>query len=101
MWLLGFELQTFGRAVGCSYPLSHLTSPQRHFLTKNPGPREKKLVKNQDLASKTLEITRGYRELTFTYTSQDVFYGKRREVRREEILRKRERKSLGVKYYIC
>jgi hypothetical protein len=23
MWLLGFELQTFGRAVGCSYPLSH------------------------------------------------------------------------------
>jgi ornithine decarboxylase len=28
MWLLGFELQTFGRAVGCSYPLSHLTSPQ-------------------------------------------------------------------------
>jgi hypothetical protein len=28
MWLLGFELWTFGRAVGCSYPLSHLTSPQ-------------------------------------------------------------------------
>ena len=27
MWLLGFELRTFGRAVGCSYPLSHLTSP--------------------------------------------------------------------------
>jgi hypothetical protein len=27
MWLLGFELQTFGRAVGCSYPLSNLTSP--------------------------------------------------------------------------
>jgi hypothetical protein len=27
MWLLGFELLTFGRAVGCSYPLSHLTSP--------------------------------------------------------------------------
>ncbi|EDL32810.1 mCG148124 [Mus musculus] len=26
MWLLGFELRTFGRAVGCSYPLSHLTS---------------------------------------------------------------------------
>jgi hypothetical protein len=25
MWLLGFELRTFGRAVGCSYPLSHLT----------------------------------------------------------------------------
>jgi hypothetical protein len=29
MWLLGFELWTFGRAAGCSYPLSHLTSPQR------------------------------------------------------------------------
>jgi hypothetical protein len=28
MWLLGFELWTFGRAVGCSYPLSHLTSPR-------------------------------------------------------------------------
>jgi hypothetical protein len=27
MWLLGFELWTFGRTVGCSYPLSHLTSP--------------------------------------------------------------------------
>jgi hypothetical protein len=31
MWLLGFELWTFGRAVGCSYPLSHLTSPQLLF----------------------------------------------------------------------
>ena len=27
MWLLGFELRTFRRAVRCSYPLSHLTSP--------------------------------------------------------------------------
>jgi hypothetical protein len=26
MWLLGFELRTFGRAVKCSYPLSHLAS---------------------------------------------------------------------------
>jgi hypothetical protein len=32
MWLLGFELQTFGRAVGCSYPLSHLTSPPASTL---------------------------------------------------------------------
>jgi hypothetical protein len=32
MWLLGFELWTFGRAVGCSYPLSHLTSPINLFL---------------------------------------------------------------------
>jgi hypothetical protein len=33
MWLLGFELRTFGRAVGCSYPLSHLTSPIHVFLS--------------------------------------------------------------------
>jgi hypothetical protein len=33
MWLLGFELLTFGRAVGCSYPLSHLTSPTEGFLS--------------------------------------------------------------------
>jgi hypothetical protein len=33
MWLLGFELLTFGRAVGCSYPLSHLTSPPLSHLT--------------------------------------------------------------------
>jgi hypothetical protein len=32
MWLLGFELQTSGRAVGCSNPLSHLTSPITKFL---------------------------------------------------------------------
>jgi hypothetical protein len=31
MWLLGFELWTFGRGVGCSYPLSHLTSPGFFF----------------------------------------------------------------------
>jgi hypothetical protein len=35
MWLLGFELWTFGRAVGCSYPLSHLTSPWSHFFRQN------------------------------------------------------------------
>jgi hypothetical protein len=35
MWLLGFELWTFGRAVGCSYPLSHLTSPNSWFLTSD------------------------------------------------------------------
>jgi hypothetical protein len=32
MWLLGFELRTFGRTVGCSYPLSHLTSPFFFFF---------------------------------------------------------------------
>jgi hypothetical protein len=31
MWLLGFELWIFGRAVGCSYLLSHLTSPHNCF----------------------------------------------------------------------
>jgi hypothetical protein len=35
MWLLGFELWTFGRAVGCSYPLSHLTSPRPFFISPN------------------------------------------------------------------
>jgi len=33
MWLLGFELRTFGRAVECSYPLSHLTSPLLFLYT--------------------------------------------------------------------
>jgi hypothetical protein len=33
MWLLGLELRTFGRAVGYSYPLSHLTSPICYFLS--------------------------------------------------------------------
>jgi hypothetical protein len=41
MWLLGFELWSFGRAVGCSYPLSHLTSPcstlDRTFNIKQKG----------------------------------------------------------------
>jgi hypothetical protein len=40
MWLLGFELLTFGRAVGCSYPLSHLTSPSH--LSKSPLSTSKK-----------------------------------------------------------
>ena len=31
MWLLGFELWTVGKAVGCSYPLSHLNSPWAFF----------------------------------------------------------------------
>ena len=35
MWLLGFELWTFGRAVGCSYPLSHLSSPRFAFFKIN------------------------------------------------------------------
>jgi hypothetical protein len=34
MWLLGFELRTFRRAVGCSYPLSHLTSPHAFLIDR-------------------------------------------------------------------
>jgi hypothetical protein len=34
MWLLGSELRTFRRAVGCSYLLSHLTSPDMQSLTQ-------------------------------------------------------------------
>jgi hypothetical protein len=34
MWLLGFELWTFGRAVGCSNPLSHLTSPDLYIFKR-------------------------------------------------------------------
>jgi hypothetical protein len=37
MWLLGFELWTFRRAVGCSYPLSHLTSPSALTLNWKAG----------------------------------------------------------------
>jgi hypothetical protein len=40
MWLLGFELLTFGRAVGCSYPLSHLTSPRSIFYEMLEGGRK-------------------------------------------------------------
>jgi hypothetical protein len=34
MWLLGFELRTFRRAVSeCPYPLSHLASPMCYLET--------------------------------------------------------------------
>jgi hypothetical protein len=45
MWLLGFELRTFGRAVGCSYTLSHLTSPLPGGFTV-PNSVMKKTSKN-------------------------------------------------------
>jgi hypothetical protein len=35
MWLLGFELRTLGKAVGCSYPLSHLSSPRVSTLYRD------------------------------------------------------------------
>jgi hypothetical protein len=38
MWLLGFELRTFGSAVGWSYQLSHLTSPKEQFLNRSTSP---------------------------------------------------------------
>jgi hypothetical protein len=41
MWLLGFELRTFGRAVGCSYLLSHLTSPEFSLIKNINYPNQK------------------------------------------------------------
>jgi hypothetical protein len=37
MWLLGFELRTFGRAVSALNPLSHLTSPWIFFCISGGG----------------------------------------------------------------
>jgi hypothetical protein len=52
MWLLGFELLTFGRAVGCSYPLSHLTSPpESHYFWEQSGQEEKPTVTQVGLES--------------------------------------------------
>ena len=44
MWLLGFELWTFGRAVGCSYPLSHLTSPGIFFIAFLPTEKSRQAI---------------------------------------------------------
>jgi hypothetical protein len=41
MLLLGLELRTFGRAVGCSYLLSHFTSP-KIFLKRQKTKQNKK-----------------------------------------------------------
>jgi hypothetical protein len=51
MWLLGFEFWTFGRAVGCSYPLSHLTSPNPNVL------RKKKTNKTTTITKTAMLIT--------------------------------------------
>jgi hypothetical protein len=60
MWLLGFELLTFGRAVGCSYPLSHLTSPRPCFFKKKTKKKTKMeaevLVHSCNLRSWEVEI---------------------------------------------
>ena len=53
MWLLGFELWTFGRAVGCSYPLSHLTSPD-----------------NVAIAGEQKEIDKNYRAIGEWFVSE-------------------------------
>jgi hypothetical protein len=54
MWLLGFELRTFRRAVGCSYPLSHLTSPPSIFITgvRNSSSRESQTLTLTDTCKK-------------------------------------------------
>jgi hypothetical protein len=48
MWLLGLELWTIGRAVGCSNPLSHLTSPRFFFKSRfSHVKKKKKKVRSQ------------------------------------------------------
>jgi hypothetical protein len=49
MWLLGFELWTFGRAVGCSYPLSHLTSPLKYISILKIKTKTNKRKRAQEL----------------------------------------------------
>jgi hypothetical protein len=66
MWLLGFELWTFGKAVGCSYPLSHLTSPMiavfKTDITNEKFPQIHQLPyrsptsKNSELIHKLAEV---------------------------------------------
>jgi hypothetical protein len=46
MWLLGFELRTFERAVGCSYPLSHLSSPGVFLKNVTVSPRKLKVFRS-------------------------------------------------------
>jgi hypothetical protein len=56
MWLLGFELQTFGRAVGCSYPLSHLTSPTPTFIPRILWVGSQSNLHNESQASQRLTV---------------------------------------------
>jgi hypothetical protein len=62
MWLLGFELRTFGRAFGCSYPLSHLTSPIFWFLNG----WHSNWVEMNFLCSFNLHFSDGWWDLTFS-----------------------------------
>jgi hypothetical protein len=61
MWLLGFELRTFGRAVRCSYPLSHLASPRNPVLKnqKNKKRKEKKRKEKKKNAVADWEAVEG------------------------------------------
>jgi hypothetical protein len=66
MWLLGFELRTFGRAVGCSYPLSHLTSPPLYIL--------KRLLKNKEFeVGMMAQWSRALAALTREFYSQHIY----------------------------
>ena len=63
MWLLGFELRTFGRAVGCSNPLSHLTSPQKTGMNKlylsverKNEPSVKTIIRNGGVYERSFEM---------------------------------------------
>jgi hypothetical protein len=73
MWLLGFELWTFGRAVGCSYPLSHLASPHKLLFR---GWRDGSEVKSTDCPSRAPRLSsqhlHGSSQLSVTTVSGDL-----------------------------
>jgi hypothetical protein len=52
----GCELRTFGRAVGCSYPLSHLTSPPLSLL-RYPSLGGCKVIPWEDAPGRASELT--------------------------------------------
>jgi hypothetical protein len=39
MWLLGFELRTFGKSSRCYYLMSHLTSPLGYYFLRPCFPK--------------------------------------------------------------
>jgi hypothetical protein len=59
MWLLGFELRTFGRAVGCSYLLSHLSSPQEKVLNVTQDLVAQELCRDDEVSRKVTVYDHG------------------------------------------
>jgi hypothetical protein len=66
MWLLGFELWTFGRAVGYSNPLSHLTSPK--IFKKLTFGVEKRDQQLRGLAVFTLDMSSSYSQVACSHS---------------------------------